>query len=149
MKTIELKKKTIVELSVLITEESNINKYAFCNSLIETIKKEFPKDKKYLHDFESFNNQNIIKEILRSCIENKIDKTYTILDSFSISVKIVKDENNKEFLNIELYILTPVTLSDKQENTITLSDKQENTHEKRFLHSLYKRLMSYLTKGDK
>lgn len=148
MKTIELKKKTIVELSVLITEESKVNKSAFCNSLIETIKNEFPRNKKHSYiDFESFqcfeNNQIFVREVLRNCIEDKVDKIHTIKDSLSISIKFVKGDNDQEFINIELYELVPVTLSDDSEDIPTVR--------KRFLHldtdSLHRRLMSYLEKG--
>ena len=145
MKTIELKKKSIVEFSVLITEELIINNFAFSNSLIETIKEEFPKNKKRSYiDFESFNNNEIVvRDTIRSCLINKVDRIYTIKGSLSISIKFSKDDNNQEFLNIELYKLVPVTLSDDSENIPTVR--------KGFLHldtdSLHRRLMSYLEKG--
>ena len=148
MKTIELKRKAIVKFSVLITEELIINNSAFSNSLIETIKKEFPKNKKHSYiDFESFKAFNIntivVRDIIRSCLINKVDRIYTIKDSLSISIKFSKDDNNQEFLNIELYKLVPVTLSDDSENIPTVR--------KSFLHldtdSLHRRLMSYLEKG--
>jgi hypothetical protein len=161
MKTIELKKKTIVELSVLITEESNINESAFYNSLIETIKKEFHRNKKHPYiDFESLqcfeNNQIVVREILRNCIESKVDRIYTINGLLSISIKFVKGDNDQEFLNIELYNLVPVTLSDNELYKLvpaTLSDDSDDipTVRKSFLHlntdSLHRRLMSYLEKG--
>ena len=151
MKTIELKRKAIVKFSVLITEELIINNSAFSNSLIETIKKEFPKNKKRSYiDFESFEafkyNEIVVRDIIRSCLINKVDRIYTIKGSLSISIKFSKDDNNQEFLNIELYKLVPVTLSDD-------SDDSENIPavRKGFLHldtdSLHRRLMSYLEKG--
>lgn len=148
MKTIELKRKAIVKFSVLITEELIINNSAFSNSLIETIKKEFPKNKKRSYiDFESFEafkyNEIVVRDIIRSCLINKVDRIYTIKGSLSISIKFSKDDNNQEFLNIELYKLVPVTLSDDSDDIPTVR--------KGFLHldtdSLHRRLMSYLEKG--
>ena len=148
MKTIELKRKAIVKFSVLITEELIINNSAFSNSLIETIKKEFPKNKKHSYiDFESFEafkyNEIVVRDIIRSCLINKVDRIYTIKGSLSISIKFSKDDNNQEFLNIELYKLVPVTLSDDSDDIPTVR--------KGFLHldtdSLHRRLMSYLEKG--
>lgn len=148
MKTIELKKKVIVNFSVLITEELNINNFAFSNSLIETIKKEFPKNKKRSYiDFESFedfnNDKILVRDNIRCCLINKVDRIYTIKGSLSISIKFSKDDNGQEFINIELYKLVPVTLSDDSDDIPTVR--------KGFLHldtdSLHRRLMSYLEKG--